>query len=122
MAIIVQDLEVIRPDGAMLFSGVSFHVGDKEHAALIGVNGVGKTTLLRVLAREIKQSQGNVQIDGRLQFMPQQIGRLYGRTTVRELLTTVSPQPFREHGLELIAAERELADNPSDAAGVRLAD
>ena len=122
MAIVVQDLEVIRPDGAMLFSGVSFHVADKEHAALIGVNGVGKTTLLRVLARELKPSQGSVQIDGGLQFMPQQIGRMYGNTTVRELLASVSPQPFRQHGLELIAAERDLAENPSDEAGVRLGD
>ena len=86
MAIVVQDLEVIRPDGAMLFSGVSFHVGEKEHAALIGVNGVGKSTLLRVLARELRPSQGSVQIDGGLQFMPQQIGRMFGKTTVRELL------------------------------------
>ena len=122
MAILVQDLEVIRPDGAMLFSGVSFHVADREHAALIGVNGVGKSTFLRVLAREIRPSQGTFQIDGGLQYMPQQIGRMYGRTTVRELLATVSPQPFRQHGLELIAAERELAENPSDEAGVRLGD
>ena len=103
MAIVVQDLELIRPDGALLFSGVSFHVGDKEHAALIGVNGVGKSTLLRVLARELRPSQGSVQIDGAVQLMPQQIGRMYGQTTIRELLATVSPQPFRQHGLELIA-------------------
>ncbi len=122
MAIVVQDLEVIRPDGAMLFSGVSFHVGDKEHAALIGVNGVGKSTLLRVLAGELRQSQGSIQIDGRLQFMPQQIGRLFGRTTVRELLASVSPMPFRQHGLELIRAEQAMADSPSDEAGVRLGD
>jgi ATPase subunit of ABC transporter with duplicated ATPase domains len=122
MAIVVQDLEVIRPDGAMLFSGVSFHVGDKEHAALIGVNGVGKSTLLRVLAGELRQSQGSIQIDGRLQFMPQQIGRLFGRTTVRELLASVSPMPYRQHGLELIRAEQEMADSPSDEAGVRLGD
>src|SRR5687767_412289 len=106
MAIVVQDLEVIRPDGAMLFTGVSFHVGSKEHAALIGVNGVGKSTLLRVLAGELRPAQGMIQIDGGLQYMPQQIGRMYGRATVRELLATVSPQPFRQHGLELIAAER----------------
>ena len=122
MAIVVQDLEVIRPDGAMLFSGVSFHVGDKEHTALIGVNGVGKSTLLRVLAGELRQSQGSIQIDGRLQFMPQQIGRMFGRTTVRELLASVSPMPYRQHGLALIRAEQEMAESPSDEAGVRLGD
>src|SRR5215212_8733790 len=77
MAIVVQDLEFIHPGGNLLFSGVSFRVGDREHAALVGVNGVGKSTLLRVLTRELVPSSGVIQIDGRVQFMPQQIGRMY---------------------------------------------
>src|SRR3712207_4946061 len=122
MAIVAQDLEFVHPGGGLLFSGVSFRVGDGEHAALVGVNGVGKTTLLRLLARELRPSQGTVQIDGRLQFMPQQVGRMYGRATVRELLATVSPEPMRRRALELIRAERDLEADPSDDAGVRLAD
>jgi ATPase subunit of ABC transporter with duplicated ATPase domains len=122
MAIVVQDLELAHPGGGTLFRGVSFRVGEREHAGLVGVNGVGKSTLLRLLARELRPSPGSIQIDGRVQFMPQQIGRLYGRTTVRELLAIVSPEPCRQHALELIRAERALAEQPSDAAGVRLAE
>src|SRR6266511_4869791 len=105
MAIVVQDLEFARPGGGLLFSGVSFRVGDREHVALVGVNGVGKSTLLRLLARELRPSQGAIQIDGHVQLMPQQIGRIYGQTTVRELLATVSPEPIRQRALELIEAE-----------------
>ena len=82
MAIVVSDLEYVHPGGGLLFSGVSFRVGDREHAALIGVNGVGKSTLLRLLTKELQPTQGAVQIDGRLQFMPQQIGRMYDSATV----------------------------------------
>jgi len=120
MAIVVTDLEYVHPGGGLLFSGVSFRVGDKEHAALVGVNGVGKTTLLRLMTRELYASQGNIQIDGRVQFMPQQIGRMYARATVRELLVTVSGEPYRQRGLELIQAERALEAEYTDAAGEAL--
>ena len=120
--IAVSELEWAPPGHDALFFDVAFTVAPGEHAALIGVNGVGKSTLLRVLARELRPSLGSVQIDGGLQFMPQQIGRMYGQTTVRELLASVSPHPFRQHGLELIRAEQAMAEDPSDAAGVRLGD
>ncbi|MGE3268165.1 MAG: ATP-binding cassette domain-containing protein [Chloroflexota bacterium] len=122
MAIVVQDLELSHPGGGLLFSGVSFRIGDREHAALVGVNGVGKSTLLRLLARELRPDQGAIQIDGRLQYMPQQVSRGDHRATVRELLANVSPEPLRQRALELIAAERLLAEDYSDEAGVQLAD
>src|SRR5688572_28612816 len=119
MAIVVQDLEFVHPGGGLLFSGVSFRVGDREHASLVGVNGVGKSTLLRLLARELRPSQGAIQIDGRLQYMPQQVNRGNMQTTVRELLANVSPEPQRQRAVELIEAERAIQTDFSDEAGVR---
>ena len=37
-------------DGAPLFDGLSLVLDHGARAALVGVNGVGKTTLLRLLA------------------------------------------------------------------------
>jgi len=122
MAIVVQDLELVHPGGGLLFTGASFRVGDGEHAALVGVNGVGKSTLLRLLAGELQPSQGAIHIDGRVQLMPQQIGKAYSQATVRDLLATISPEPIRQRALDLIAAERAMATDPSDDAGVQLAD
>lgn len=122
MAIVVQDLEFIHPGGGLLFSGVSFRVADREHASLVGVNGVGKSTLLRLLARELRPSQGAIQIDGRLQYMPQQVNRGNPLATVRELLANVSPEPQRQRALELIEAERAIQTDFSDEAGVRYAE
>mgnify|MGYP000383303905 CR=1 FL=1 len=42
-----------------VFTGVSFHIAPKERIGLVGVNGCGKTTLLKILA-------GKLQGEGRL--------------------------------------------------------
>lgn len=44
-----------------VFAGVSFHIAPKERIGLVGVNGCGKTTLLKVLA-------GKLEGEGRLTF------------------------------------------------------
>ncbi|MGH3658000.1 MAG: ATP-binding cassette domain-containing protein, partial [Micromonosporaceae bacterium] len=48
------------PDGRMLFSEVSFRVGESGKVALIGANGTGKTTLLRMIAGDIAPQTGSL--------------------------------------------------------------
>ena len=43
-----------------LFKNVSFHINDNEKAALIGVNGCGKTTLLKIIVGELSADSGQV--------------------------------------------------------------
>ena len=43
-----------------LLDGVSVAFGDSEHVAIIGDNGCGKTTLLKMLAGELLPDSGNV--------------------------------------------------------------
>ena len=43
-----------------LFSGISFTVAKGARMALVGPNGVGKTTLLRILIGEDEASSGTV--------------------------------------------------------------
>ena len=63
-AIEVQGLAWKRPgSGHRLFHDVSFRVGNGERVALVGANGVGKTTVMRVLAGDERPSEGTVRID-----------------------------------------------------------
>ena len=46
------------PDGRPLLDEVSFRVGDGAVVALIGPNGTGKTTLLRIIAGDLDPHGG----------------------------------------------------------------
>ncbi|HEX5400667.1 MAG TPA: ABC-F family ATP-binding cassette domain-containing protein [Pseudonocardiaceae bacterium] len=50
--------------GAPLFSDVSFTIGPGDRLGLVGPNGVGKSTLLRVLAGELRPEHGHVHVPG----------------------------------------------------------
>src|SRR2546430_17251490 len=72
------DVTVALPGGWTLFEGVSFRVPDGEHAGLIGANGIGKTTLLRLMAGEDRAAAGAVRGGGRGGLM-QPVNGLRGR-------------------------------------------
>ena len=47
-------------DGQLLFSGVSMQIEAGEKVAIIGPNGIGKTTLLRLLAGDLQPVSGEI--------------------------------------------------------------
>jgi len=59
------DVAYRLPGGWTLFEGVTFRVGDGAHAALVGANGIGKTTLLKLIAGEEPVAVGSLRVDGR---------------------------------------------------------
>jgi ATPase subunit of ABC transporter with duplicated ATPase domains len=58
-SIVVSDLEYAPPGADSLFFDVSTSVSAPgEHAALVGANGVGKSTILRILVRRARGRRG----------------------------------------------------------------
>jgi ATPase subunit of ABC transporter with duplicated ATPase domains len=101
----VSELAYKLPGGRELFSDVTFKVHASRHAALVGANGVGKTTLLKVLAGEERPSRGSVHVDGRVLYMPQMIGSIGDQTTVADLLLSLSAPHIRRAATALRSAE-----------------
>lgn len=64
-------------DSASVFSNVSFSVSRGESVAMIGPNGVGKSTLLRCLAGLLSPVSGFVEVNGRRlnSFTPKEFAR-----------------------------------------------
>jgi ATPase subunit of ABC transporter with duplicated ATPase domains len=122
MAIVVRDVAADRPGGGRLFTDVSFRVGDGECAGLVGPNGAGKSTLLRMLAGRLPVTEGTTQVDGRLAYMPQQIGVIQDDTVVRQLLASLSSPLVSERAAALVAAESDFDRSRTDATGLQLAE
>lgn len=114
-SISVSDLSYSHPGSGELFDGVSFRVGDGDHVALLGTNGVGKSTVLRLIAGVLEPDEGSVRLDGDLLYMPQDVGQDDPTLTIRALLTTVAPPHIRAAGMKLLAAEAAL--NRGDPEG-----
>lgn len=51
-----------------LFSNIHFHVNRGDRVALVGPNGIGKTTLLKILVGKLKQGQGSIQLGTNVQI------------------------------------------------------
>ena len=106
--VVVSNLAYAHPGGELLFSEVSFKISPGQHVGLVGANGVGKSTLFRVLAGELPADEGDVDI-GTFAYMPQDVGIRADGRTVRELLLSAAPARLRDAGRRMLAAEREVA-------------
>src|SRR4051795_8079558 len=70
----VSNLAYAHPGGDTLFYDVSFRLPAGRHAGLIGTNGVGKSTLMRIAARELEAQEGDVALGGPALYMPPDVG------------------------------------------------
>ncbi len=117
--IAVSALAYAHPGGELLFADVSFRVAPREHVGLVGANGVGKTTLLKLLAGTLRPDDGEASVGGIVGYMPQDVGVSADVRTVRELLLSLAPRAVRSAGERVLQCEMHLAAG-DQAAGTRL--
>ncbi|MAR65259.1 MAG: glycosyl transferase family 2 [Flammeovirgaceae bacterium] len=72
--------------GDDLFKNISYRIGSKDRIGLIGKNGAGKSTMLKILSNEMEGDTGEIATDKDLKigFLKQDIDFEEGRTVLEE--------------------------------------
>ena len=100
----------------VILQDASFHIEEREKAALIGNNGTGKTTLLRIIMEEISADSGQVVIakDKKIGYLAQ-YQDIHGHHTIYEELMTT-----KQYILDMEDKIRSLEQEMKYVAGDKL--
>ena len=102
-----------------VLKGVSFTLQEQDRMGLVGVNGCGKSTLMKIIAGEETADSGSVNMQKGLRtgYLAQQ-GELAGTETVQEALESVF-EPLVRMEEEMRSLENEMAEHGADAEMLR---
>ena len=100
----------------VILNDASFHIEEREKAALIGNNGAGKTTLLRIIMNEISADSGQVVLmkDKKIGYLAQ-YQDIHGHHTIYEELMTT-----KQYILDMEDRIRSLEQEMKYVAGDKL--
>lgn len=72
--------------GEYLFEDITFKLGNGDRVGLIGKNGAGKSTMLKILSKELEPDSGQIagDKDMKIGFLKQDIDFVLGRTVLEE--------------------------------------
>lgn len=104
--------------GEYLFEDITFKLGAGDRIGLIGKNGAGKSTMLRILAKEQESDSGQIAADKDLKigFLKQDIDFDFGKTVLEESYEAFKEIKQCEAKLENINAQlAERTDYESEA-------
>lgn len=103
-------------DGTDILSDCSFHIEENEKCALVGSNGTGKSTMLKIIAGRIAPDSGSISLKNGadIGYLAQQDAVDTGNTIIGEL-TLVKQSLIDEE-----AAIRQLEKDMKDATGREL--
>jgi len=92
--------------GEYLFEDITFKLGNGDRIGLIGKNGAGKSTMLKILSKEMEPDTGQIAADKELKigFLKQDIDFIFGRTVLEEAY-----EAFTE--IKVLEAKMETVNN-----------
>ena len=110
MHVIQLDRITINYAGRVIFTDLSWAIGDRDRVGLVGPNGAGKSSLFKAITGEVIPDAGAVTRARGLTvgYLPQEVTLAPGRTVLDEAL--VPPPALAEVDARLARLEAQLAD------------
>ena len=103
-------------DGVTLLHDASFHIEDREKAALVGINGAGKSTLFKIIVGELGADDGQVILSkGKTLGYLAQHQELTSELTIYDSLLQV-----KQHVLDMESRMREMEIEMKHTTGEEL--
>jgi ATP-binding cassette subfamily F protein 3 len=105
-----------------IFRDVSFHLQEGERVGLIGRNGVGKTTLLQMLLREVEPDTGMVIIPKHLELasLPQQMVKATNSTVLAHAMDVSARLRETQQTLREVQEALEAPHDPETSEALAL--
>ena len=96
-----------------LFSNVTWRIGRADRVGLVGANGTGKSTLLKIIAGLIEPTSGAIHMakGGTVGYLPQEGIAVKGRTLFAEVMSALEDLQKIESELQEITAALETSFN-----------
>lgn len=118
MSIIIQQLNYEHPDRETLFTDINLSIQQGQKASLIGNNGMGKSTLLKIMGENLPIKSGSIHTDSKAYYIPQHFGQ-YDNMTIAEALhidkklsalLSIIDGDTSESNFELLSDDWEIED------------
>ncbi len=106
-----------------LLTGANFRVENGQKIGLVGENGTGKSTLLKLFHSEIFPDEGNVEVAGTMELVPQEVKRDPIMESTDTVMAYVNPEgKLAEHEIRKLfsglgIAEIDLLSPPQGFSG-----
>ena len=122
MSLVVLENCELNFGGRSIFENLSLRIGEEDRIGLVGRNGTGKSSLLRVLVGQQEIDRGQLRRAGaiRIGYLPQELEVAGGRTLIDSVLSSVPGRARLEETLDLV--EHELAEATTEAEQMELAE
>ena len=96
----------------VILNQVSFHINEREKAAIVGINGAGKSTLLKIIMGELAADEGEVILakDATIGYLAQH-QELSSESTIYDEMLTVKADVIRlEENIRSLERQVEEGD------------
>lgn len=94
--ILLQHTSYQHPNKDRLFEQVNLTVQKHSKSAIVGNNGVGKSTLLKIIAGQIPLTSGQISLDAEPYVVPQQFGQFDHLSVAQALQVDEKLRAFKE--------------------------